>query len=156
MNMGRIAGAAVAAALASAALSAAAPAMAADAYKRQALFDRKGYSETSLGEGLWRVRTTVEDMSSMENAQRMALYRGAELARQAGFDYFQVLKGKGWMSYSSRGTRMNVHAHGAELKVRGARTYKDQAPCEMKGGMCPVFGTDHVLARLGPLFAGQP
>jgi hypothetical protein len=142
-------------AAASAALCAAAPAEAGDRYKPQELFDRKGYAEKRLGEGLWRVRTTVKDMSSTENAQRMALYRGAELARQAGFDYFQVLSGKGWMGYSTRGQRMNVHAHGAELKVRGARTWKDQAPCEMKGRMCPVFGTDHVLGRLGPLFAGQ-
>ena len=141
---------------ASAVLWAAVPAAAGDRYKPQELFDRKGYSEKRLGEGLWRVRTTVKDMSISENAQQMALYRGAELARQAGYDYFQVLGGKSWMGYSTRGTRMNVLAHGAELKVRGARTYKDQAQCEMKGGMCPVFGTDHVLARLGPLFAGQP
>jgi hypothetical protein len=144
------------AAAAVAALWAAAPAGAADRYKPQELFDRKGYSEKRLGEGLWRVKTTVEDMSSTENAQRMALYRGAELARQAGYDYFQVLSGKGWMGYSTQGKKMNVHAHGAELKVRGTRDYRDQAPCEMKGGTCPVFGTDHVLARLGPLFAGQP
>ena len=143
-------------AAAAAALSAAAPAEAGDRYKPQELFDRKGYTEKRLGEGLWRVRTTVKDMSSAENAQQMALYRGAELARQAGYDYFQVLGGKSWMGYSSRGKRMNVHAHGAELKVRGARTWKDQAQCEMKGGMCPVFGTGHVLQRLGPTFAGQP
>ena len=144
-------------AVASAALwTAAAPAEAGDRYKPQELFDRKGYSEKRLGEGLWRVRTTVKDMSSAENAQRMALYRGAELARQAGYDYFQVLGGKSWMGYWSRGQRMRVTAHGAELKVRGTRDYRDQAPCEMKGGRCPVFGTDHVLRRLGPLFAGQP
>jgi hypothetical protein len=137
------------------ALGAAAPAQAGDRYKPQELFDRKGYSEKRLGDGVWRVRTTVGDMSSTENAQQMALYRGAELARQSGYDYFQVLSGKGWMGYSTRGTRMNVHAHGAELKVRGARTYTDLAPCEMKAGRCPVFGTDHVLARLGPLFAGE-
>lgn len=144
------------AAAAAAWAAAAAPAGAADTYKRQEFFDRKGYSEKRLGEGLWRVRTTVKDMSSAENAQRMALYRGAELARQSGYDYFQVLGGKSWMGYSTQGKRMNVHAHGAEIKVRGTRNYRDQAPCEMKGGMCPVFGTDHVLARLGPLFAGQP
>lgn len=51
---------------------------------------------------------------------------------------------------------MRVNARGAELKVRGARTWRDQAPCEMKGGMCPVFGTDHVLRRLGPTLAGEP
>ena len=141
---------------AAAAAWAAAPTEAADRYKPQELFDRKGYSEKRLGEGLWRVRTTVKDVSSAENAQQMALYRGAELARQSGYDYFQVLGGKSWMGYSTRGQRMNVHAHGAELKVRGTRDYRDQAPCEMKGGRCPVFGTDHVLRRLGPLFAGQP
>lgn len=143
-------------AAAAAALGMAASAEAGDRYKKQELFDRKGYSEKRLGEGLWRVRTTVKDVSSAENAQRMALYRGAELARQEGYEYLQVLSGKGWMGYSTRGKRMDVHAHGAELKVRGLRDYKDQAPCEMKGGRCPVFGTDHVLGRLGPLFAAQP
>jgi hypothetical protein len=138
------------------ALSAAAPGEAGDRYKPQELFDRKGYAEKRLGEGLWRVRTTVKDLSSAENAQQMALYRGAELARQSGYEYFQVLGGKSWMGYSQRGQRMRVNAHGAEIKVRGARTYKDQAPCEMKGGMCPLFGTDHVLRRLGPRFAAQP
>lgn len=143
-------------AAAAASLSAAVPAEAGDRYKPQELFDRKGYAEKKLGEGLWRVRTTVKDMSSAENAQQMALYRGAELARQAGYDYFQVLGGKRWMGYWTRGQRMRVTAHGAELKVRGTRDYRDQAPCEMNDGMCPVFGTDHVLRRLGPLFAGQP
>ena len=143
-------------AAAAATLWAAAPAQAGDRYKPQELFDRKGYSEKKLGEGLWRVRTTVNDMSSTENAQQMALYRGAELARQEGYDYFQVLGGKGWTGFLSRGQRTRVNAYGAELKVRGARTYKDQAPCEMKGGMCPVFGTDHVLRRLGPRFAQLP
>jgi hypothetical protein len=132
------------------------PAEAADRYKPQELFDRKGYSEKRLGEGLWRVRTTVKDMSSTENAQRMALHRGAELARQAGYPYIQILKGKGWMAYSTRGKRMNVHAHGAELKVRGSRGFSDQAPCEMKTGGCPTFATAQVLERLGPLFAPQP
>lgn len=95
-------------------------------------------------------------MSSAENARQMALYRGAELARQSGYDCFQLLGGKGRMGYLKRGPRIRVNAHGAELKGRGARTWKDQAPCERKGGRCPVFGTDHVLRRLGPLFAGQP
>src|SRR5215210_1050748 len=103
------------------ALWVAAPAWAGDRYKPQELFDRKGYTEKRLGEGLWRVRTTVKDMSSAENAQRMALYRGAELARLEGYEYIQILSGKSWMGYSTRGKRMNVHAHGAEIKVRGTR-----------------------------------
>jgi len=141
---------------AAAALWAAAPAGAGDRYKPQELFDRKGYTEKRLGEGLWRVRTTVKDMSSTQNAQRMALYRGAELARLAGYPYFQVLSGKGWMGYSTRGKRMNVHAHGAEIKVRGSRDFADLGQCEMKAGSCPVFGTAQVLEKLGPLFARQP
>ena len=86
----------------------------------------------------------------------MALYRAAELARDAGYPFVQVLKGTTWMSYSTEGKRMNVHGLGAEMKVRGSHGLKDQAPCEMKDRtVCPYFGTDFVLRQLITQFAAE-
>jgi hypothetical protein len=65
-------------------------------YGKSNFLNSPGYSDKSLGEGVWEVtfRTTGGDR---ENRYLIgALYRSAELARQAGFPFFQVVRFQGW------------------------------------------------------------
>jgi hypothetical protein len=112
-----------------------------------------GYSDEQVEPGLWRVRARTNGFSGATSAFNMALYRAAELARDAGYPYFQIVQSNfgvlplvaGNFIYSSGGGQT------ARFRIRGARSADAPIACEMVDSRgCHTFPVEEVLRQIGP------
>ena len=112
-----------------------------------------GYSDKQIEPGLWRVRATTNGYSREYSALAMALYRSAELSRDAGFDHFQVVRSNhhllglvaGGTWYSSGG------GENAMLRIRGTHDANAPIACETERSNCRTYSVQEVLVQIGPL-----
>jgi hypothetical protein len=130
-------------------------------YREYALFGQAGYEDRQISEGEWEV-TYMTDITDRDNlAARYARYRAAELAHQAGYPFFQIVREEGT---SRVGT--GVSSTHLELTVRGARSGSERMMCESKPmwaagathrAPCEMHSTADALRRFEPLKRrGQP
>jgi hypothetical protein len=124
-------------------------------YGKYGFLNSSGYSDKSLGEGVWEV-TFRTPGSDRENRYQMgALYRSAELARQGGFPFFQVVRFQGWRT--TQGYARTPIEHIARLTIRGVRTRDEELKCESESPRdCGTHSTEETLRRLAPRFMQQP
>jgi hypothetical protein len=85
-------------------------------YQRWGMFG--GYKEKVLGPNSWRVLAGVNGVAPEGSAAKIALYRAAELAAQAGFSHFQVLDQKGSRTYFGIGGGPTTHRGGGDAELR--------------------------------------
>jgi hypothetical protein len=130
-------------------------------YGKSNFLQSPGYSDKSLGEGSWEVtfRTMGRDRENLYEAG--ALYRSAELAREAGFPYFQVVRFEGRVKTERPvGTPPDMGvpvAHFVRLTVRGVHTREEELKCESEAPRdCGTFSTEDTLRRLGPKLGQSP
>lgn len=109
------------------------------------------YRDKPLNADTWKVTGMAETGSNL--AGQTAAYRGAELAKAAGFDFIQVVSTKSMVrmrkyQYEREYTPIQ---YTTEMKIHGAHGTEGQLPCEIKGAMyCPFYSVDFVMRNLGP------
>ena len=123
-------------------------------YRSFAPFSQAGYRDKVVEEGVWEVtyETDITDRSGL--AARYARYRAAELAQQAGYAYFQLIRVGGSRRYGP-----GVSSTTVELTVRGSRTRPAELVCERRSAYvpgtdaspCETYATDDALRQFVPL-----
>jgi hypothetical protein len=130
-------------------------------YGRSNFLKSPGYSDKSLGEGVWEVTFRTQGSDRENRYQMGALYRSAELARQAGFPFFQVVRFQGWTKtqrFAGTPPELGVPIeHIARLTVRGVRTRDEELQCESQSPTdCGTYSTEETLRTLAPKLMQQP
>lgn len=122
-------------------------------YRPFTTFSVAGYRDKQISEGEWEV-TYKTDITDRHNfADRYARYRAAELAREAGFPFFQIIREEGTRTIGGSSSST------VELTVRGARSRDEQLMCEGKPmylatphrGPCDMYSTEEALVRFAPM-----
>jgi hypothetical protein len=130
-------------------LAAATPLSAAPAYRASG-FMRTGYSEKVLGPDAWAVRGTGRERNKSVS---VALYRAAELARDAGASEVRVTRQriKSQAMIERRTGYERSYYETAELTVRAIRSDADRTACEMpEAAKCMTLPVAGILATYGP------
>lgn len=108
-----------------------------------------GYSSVAMGPARWRIEGLSTAFTAPDFAQNMALYRGAVLAKAAGFSYMQVTNF--WICtedfYGSRG---NQYAGLTITAVNDSNAPLDCVASEYFRANCRTLDVDRMLAELGP------
>jgi hypothetical protein len=118
-------------------------------YGPQTVMTAGGYENWTEAPGRWRVRAKANGMVEQDFAQHMAVFRGAVLAKAAGFSYLQIVsfRGRQRMVGGMRGIQ--------DVTFRFAGAHDANAPlaCEsppLTQSSCRTVGVDATLALLGP------
>lgn len=111
-----------------------------------------GYSEKLVEPGVWRVKAKANGIAEPGFAQNMAIYRAAELMRQQGFAFLQVVDQKGEAMSMRIGGGSPVSAgQSMILWVRGAQDAGAPATCRAKEpGRCFTVPVARTLDRVRP------
>jgi hypothetical protein len=119
-----------------------------------------GYSERQLAPDIWEVTGRTNGHSHGGYAGHMAFYRAAELARQAGFSFMQILDSNDRVNPLAGGTAaggsviMWSGGYGGEtawVRVRGVNDASARpVGCEMKDNACPTVPVAQVMSDLAP------
>ncbi len=130
----------------------------ATSYRRPILGMGGGYSDKQVGEGTWKVTFGTNAYTPRGYALNAAIYRSAELARNAGFPYFQVVRsslviGSFSIGYGYASPVGNHYGgEGVYLTVRGVQSPDDELKCENdKGAGCMTLSTEEVLREIEPV-----
>lgn len=81
-----------------------------------------GYSETQLGENIFRVNFQGNGYTKSERAEDFALLRSAELSLEHGFPYFIIIDSSGDVDYSTYTTPVTTQTTGSAY-VSGNTVY---------------------------------
>lgn len=124
-------------------------------YGPQTVMTAGGYQNWSEGPGRWRVSAKSNGFAETDLAQRMALMRGAVLARAAGFSHLQIVSFEGTqrMAGGMRGIQHVI------LRFAGVHDANAPLNCEsppLTQSSCGTFGVDATLALLGPRLNRSP
>lgn len=123
----------------------------ATSYSRNELGWGDGYREQRLAPDLWLVRAQANGFSSDTFALDMATYRAAELARDAGFAYLQLLYSDSDDNSETLGDLGAMGGVRAEVKARGVRDRAAPIVCEMPAPRtCRTLDIAETLRTLGP------
>lgn len=126
-------------------------------YGKLDFFQRVGYSDRMIGEGVWEVAFKTLGRDVEDRYQKGALYRSAELARDAGFPFFQVVRFRGELTTEKRPSGPVPVKQVARLTVRGVRTRDEELKCESSSPSdCGTFSTEATLRAYAPLFRQPP
>jgi hypothetical protein len=125
-------------------------------YGKSNFLKSPGYSNKSLGEGVWEVSYRTLAGTNRDHLREIgAFYRAAELARDAGFPFFQVVRYEGWTkTRRPAGTppEMGVPTeYFIQLTIRGVHTRDAELKCESESpAHCKTYTTAEVLRTHGP------
>lgn len=125
-------------------------------YMKSNILQSPGYADKSLGEGVWEVSfRTLAGINRDHLREVGAYYRSAELARDAGFPFFQVVRYEGWTKtrrHAGTPPEMGVPTeYLIKLTVRGVHTRDAELKCESESpAHCKTYTTAEVLRTLGP------
>jgi hypothetical protein len=118
-------------------------------YGPQTVMTAGGYQNWSEGPGRWRVSAKSNGFAETDLAQRIALMRGAVLAKAAGFSHLQIVSFQGTqrMAGGMRGIQHVI------LRFVGVNDPDAPLNCEsppLTQSSCGTVGVDATLALLGP------
>lgn len=120
-------------------------------YQKWGMFG--GYKEKVAGPNSWRVLAGVNGAAPEGSAWKIALYRAAELARQAGFEYFQVVNQKGSQTYIGLGWGAPTHRGGgdAELEIVAVNDPAPPQTCLAANvKLCVTLNAEETMNRVRP------
>jgi hypothetical protein len=112
-----------------------------------------GYKDKALGSNSWKVVAGVNGMADEGSAGKIALYRAAELTRNAGFSYFQITNQKGAQTFLGfSGGPANIRgAGGAELTIIAVNDPAPPTSCKAKEAVaCFTLNAQEVMERIRP------
>ena len=116
------------------------------------------YRDQALNSDTWRVTGLAESDEGPNLAGQTAAYRGAELAKAAGFSFFQIVSRESTVTMRKYRYQREFQPlrYATEMKIHGAYGTEGQMPCEIKGAMyCPFYEVDFVLRNLAPTVLGE-
>jgi hypothetical protein len=107
-----------------------------------------GYKDRLVEPGLWRVDARANGFAAPGFAQNMAAYRAADLLREAGFEYMQIIDQKG-QSWSTRsGGQMGGTM---TLWIKGAHNPDPPTDCRAKQpDLCLTVPVARTIERIRP------
>lgn len=109
-----------------------------------------GYRDKQISEGVWEVTYHTDHTDNANYASRYARYRAAELARQAGFPFFHIVRVQEW-------ARTVPQSRIVTLTVRGARSRDEKVQCEVTPPLpCRSHSTDAALRDFEPVERPRP
>ena len=112
-----------------------------------------GYSDKVVEPGVWRVSGKANGVSEDGFAEKMAVYRAAEVVRQAGFEYMQIINQKGKKSFVGLGGASSMHSAGQDLTlwVRGSHENNPPTECRAKeANACFTVPVAEAMERIAP------
>lgn len=112
-----------------------------------------GYRDRIEEPGLWRVDARSNGVAGNGFAQNMAAYRAADILREGGFEYMQVINQKGQASLVGVSAG-NMHAAGESMTlwVRGAHDAAPPTECRAKSpSLCFTVPVARTMDRIRPL-----
>lgn len=119
-------------------------------YSRNELGWGDGYREQRLAIDLWLVRAQANGFSGDGFALDMATYRAAELARDAGFAYLQLIYSDSEANSEMFGDLGAMGGVRAEVKARGVHDRQAPIVCEMPAPRaCRILAVAETLRTLG-------
>lgn len=113
-----------------------------------------GYKDKIVEPGVWRVEGRANGRAEDGFAQNMAVYRAADVVRQAGFEYMQIINQKGNKSFVGLGGASSMHSAGQDLIlwVRGSHDNNAPSECRAKDAKaCFTISTAEAMDRIAPL-----
>lgn len=129
----------------------------ATSYRKPILGLGGGFTDKRLGPDTWRVKAGANAYSRRGYGGEMAMYRAAELARRAGFPFFQVLRSNFFTASYSIGygaaapTGGHYGGDAGILKIRGVHDRAAPLACEEADTRrCGTFSVEQVMADLAP------
>lgn len=120
-------------------------------YQRWGMFG--GYKDKSTGLNSWRVLAGVNGRAPEGSAFNIALYRAAELAKLAGFRYFQIVNQKGKQSYVSLGGASSKHSAGGDAELQIVAVNDPTAPRDCLAEnpqLCMTLEAEAIMERVSP------
>jgi hypothetical protein len=122
----------------------------ATSYSRNDLGWGDGYRERQIAPGIWLVRAQANIYTRDDFAIDMATYRGAVIARDAGFSHVQLLD-----SYVEEnevlGSLAGLAGERVEVKIRGVNDRNAPIACEMRPpATCRTLSVEETIRTLGP------
>lgn len=109
-----------------------------------------GYKDKIVEPGVWRIEGHANGMSEDGFAANMAVYRAADIVRQAGFEYMQIINQKGSKSYI--GSSMNSAGQDLKLWVKGSHDANPPSECRAKDPtLCFTMPVKETMERIAPL-----
>lgn len=109
-----------------------------------------GYRDKLIAPNMWEVSAAANGFSERDLARNMAIYRAAEVVKNAGFTHMQIVNQKG----KSR-EFVNIGGFaGANLKLTVVGTNSPSPPDECKAknpAACYTLPVDEVISGVGPL-----
>lgn len=129
-------------------------------YGKSNFLGSPGFSDRQLGEGMWKVTFRTAGADYEDRYQMGGLYRSAELAREAGFPFFQIVRFEGRVTRVSYGGPPGSGVptnHVAHFTIRGVHSRDAELKCESKVATdCGTFSTEETLRMLAPKLMRQP
>lgn len=126
----------------------------ASVYRAYTPLSLAGYRDRQISEGVWEVIYKTDSTDRDGYAERYARYRAAELARDAGYTFIQIVG-----TEVSRSGGLSSTTTTVQLTVHGARARPPQRICEIRmtalanplSGPCATFSTEDALRQFEPL-----
>lgn len=133
--------------------------MAPSVYRAQGTFSGAGYKDRAISEGVWEVTYTARDGDRDDYARRYARYRAAELASQAGYTFFQIVRVEEALAIGGTASSTTI-----KLTVQGARSRPQQLMCEYRAiylagtdsRPCEIHSTEEALRQYEPVERSGP
>lgn len=113
-------------------------------------FGGYGFKDKLQKDGSWKVSAQTTNRDGYMFSQDVALYRSAEIAREAGKGWFQILD----VSTRSVAGGTMLDQENTWLVIVPADSADPPATCHAKfATACKTLNVDETLARIGPTFA---
>jgi len=126
-------------------------------YDRNSLGWGDGYREQRLAPDLWLVRAQANGFTRETFALDMATYRAAELAREAGFAWLQLIDADTEDNSDTLGDLSAMAGVRVEVKARGVSDRNVPIVCEMRAPQtCRTVSVEETLRTLGPRLRVRP
>ena len=124
-------------------------------YAPQTVMTAGGYRDAAEGPGRWRVSAKSNGLAERDMAQVMAVFRGAVLAKAAGFSHLQIVFFSGTQRYA--GAMRGIQS----VTLRFVGVNRPDAPlhCEsppLTQSSCRTVAVEETLALLGPQLRRTP
>lgn len=110
-----------------------------------------GYKDRLVEPGIYRIDAHANGVAGPGFAQNMAAYRAAEILRQGGFEYMQVIDQKGQSLHIGTGGSSTSAGGSMTLWVRGSHNPAAPTDCRAKKPtLCFTLPTARTMDRIRP------
>jgi hypothetical protein len=113
-----------------------------------------GYKDKQIAPNSWRVTAGVNGTPALGSAERIALYRAAELTRNAGFTHFQIVDGKSEQTYIGVGGMppQMQGPGGSDMVIVAVNDASPPTSCQAESKTtCVTLEAEATMRKIAPL-----